>query len=220
MSRKTSKLDLGPLGLCAWVLPYAFRRWEQLLIVLITTLLRIGLNVLRPWPMALLIDYVLRKTPKPPWLARLVELLPGPATDGALIGWSVGATVLIFLFGWALGLVTNYSNISLGQRMVYDLAADLFARLQRLSLRFHTSKPVGDTIRRVTSDCSCISIILKDALIPAISSVLGLVTMFAVMWQIDAKLAMLALLVVPYLALVLRFYAGPMAEGSEPGDVM
>ncbi len=212
MTAAAPQRNYGPLELCVWILPYTFRRWPQLLIVLVTTLLRIGLDVLRPWPMALLVDHVLKKAPMPPTLARLVDWLPGTASPVNLITWSVGATVLMFLLGWALGVITSYANISLGQRMVYDLAADLFAKLQRLSLRFHTSRPVGDNIRRVTSDCSCISIILKDALIPAVSAVISLVTMFLFMWAMDPKLTLLALVVVPYLALVFSFYARRMAE--------
>ncbi len=212
MAASKPEPDVSPLGLCLWVVPYALRRWRQLLVVVLAMLLHIGLDVLKPWPMAFLLDYVLKGAPMPPGLARVVGWLPGPATPENLVAWSVGATVLIFLLSWALGLVTNYSNISLGQRMVYDLAADLFARLQQLSLRFHASRSVGDNIRRVTSDCSCISVILKDALLPSVSAAISLVAMFGVMWHLNAKLTLLALAVVPYLALVFRFYARPMAE--------
>jgi len=72
--------DLGPIQLCLWVLPYAFRRWKQLLIVLITMLLGVGLSVLQPWPMAFLIDHVLKSKPMPEAMARLVEWLPGSPT--------------------------------------------------------------------------------------------------------------------------------------------
>jgi ATP-binding cassette subfamily B protein/subfamily B ATP-binding cassette protein MsbA len=71
---------------------------------------------------------------------------------------------------------------------------------------------VGDNIRRVTSDCSCISVILKDALIPTLSAIFTLSMMFVVMWQMDRKMTVLALAVVPYLALVLRLYATRMAD--------
>src|SRR6266481_2360173 len=139
-------------------------------------------------------------------------MLPGPHNSAWLIGWSVVATVLLFLLSWAVGLINAYGNISLGQRMTYDLASDLFARLQQLSLRFHTSKSVGDNIRRVTADCGCVSIIVKDALLPAVSAVFTLATMFAVMWRLDQTLAVIALFVVPWLLLVFRLYAEPMME--------
>src|SRR5882762_3696051 len=116
MPKESSKINVRPLGLCAWVLPYAFHRWQQLLVVLITMLLRIGLDVLKPWPLAFLVDYVLKATPMPRPLAAFVSLLPGPTNPGRLIGWTVCATLLIFLFSWALGLLTNYTNITLGQR--------------------------------------------------------------------------------------------------------
>jgi len=62
--------------------------------------------------------------------------------------------VLIFLFGWALGLLTNYTNISLGQRMVLRFwAADLFRATAKAFPPFSTpARSVGDNIRRVTSD--------------------------------------------------------------------
>src|SRR6185369_6213667 len=119
------------------------------------------------------IDYVLRGQTMPPLVARLAEALPGAPTPSNLIGWSVGGTVLVFLLSWLVGVAASYGNISLGQRMTYDLASDLFGKLQQLSLHFHARKSVGDSIRRVTGDCWCAAIILKDALLPAVSSVIS-----------------------------------------------
>src|SRR5204862_2173935 len=138
----------------------------------------------------------------------------GPHTPVHLIGWSVGATILIFLFSWTVGVANAYANISLGQRMVYDLAADLFGKLQRLSLQFHARKSVGDNIRRVTTDCTCVSIIVRDALLPVISALISLIIMFAILWRIDATLTLLALAVVPYMAVVFHLYAQRMMDGS------
>jgi ATP-binding cassette subfamily B protein len=214
MSTPRPAPDLRLPRLCRWVLGYAARRRLPLLAVLLTMLLQVGLSVLKPWPMVFLIDYVLDAKPMPAWLRQLVEALPGAHTPLNLIGWSVGATVAIFLLGWALGLANEYAGISLGQRMTYDLAADLFARLQQLSLRFHTSKSVGDNIRRVTADCACISTILKDALLPVMSSVVTLILMFGVMWSYNIPLTLLSLAVVPYMVWVFRRYARPMMDLS------
>ncbi len=136
----------------------------------------------------------------------------GGATTASLIAWSVIATVLIFLLGWVVELANAYLGISWAQRMVYDLAADLFAKLQGLPLRFHSSKSVGDNIRRVTLDCGCVSTIVRDALLPVLSALFSLLAMFSVMWKVDPVLTLIALVVVPYLALVFRLYAKPMME--------
>jgi ATP-binding cassette, subfamily B, bacterial len=214
MPENRTERDLGLIRLCQWALGYAFRRRLPLAGVTLSMLLKVGLDILKPWPMVFLIDYVLRGDSMPPALSGFVEVLPGPATVSYLIGWSVAATVLIFLLSWAVGLATAYANISLGQRMVYDLAGDLFTKLQQLSLRFHTSKSVGDNIRRVTADCTCVSIIVKDALLPVLAALVSLAAMFSIMWRIDATLTLLAMAVAPYMMVVFWLYARPMMERS------
>lgn len=190
------------------------RRRPALVAVLLTLLIQVGLQVIKPWPTVFLLDYVLGSERWPSWLERLLAGLPGSHLPASLVGWAVGATLAIFLLNWAVGLVEEYAGISLGQRMIYDLAADLFARLQNLSLRFHTSRSVGDNIRRVTSDCACISVILKDALLPAASATVSLATMFTIMLRINLPLTFLSLAVVPYMIWVFRKYAQPMADLS------
>jgi len=214
VSARNSTRHPGTLQLCRWLTRYAWRRWLELAIVAVTMVLRIGLDVLKPWPMVFLVDYVLQGKVTSGILPRLADMLPGAHTPGNLIGWSVAASVLIFLLSWAVGLANAYANISLGQRMVYDLAADLFARLQQLSLHFHARKSVGDNLRRVTTDCTCVAIIVKDALLPFAAALVSLVAMFAILWRMDATLTLLALAVVPYMALVFRLYARPMMERS------
>ncbi len=200
--------------LCAWAIGYALRRWVPLLGIVVSSLLKVGLDVLKPWPMVFLVDYVLRGKSMSPRLASFVEALPGGASPFNLIGWSVAATVLIFLLSWAIGLATTYGNISLAQRMTYDLAGDLFAKLQELSLHFHARKSIGDNVRRVTADCTCVSVIVKDALLPVFASLVSLVTMFLILWRIDAKLALLSLAVVPYMLIIFQRHARPMMEQS------
>lgn len=193
---------------------YALRRGWPLLGVGGSLLFRVGLDVLKPWPMVFLIDYVLRGKTPPPWASRLVDSLPGAATPANLVGWAVTATVVVFLLSWLAGLAAAYSNISLGQRMTYDLAGDLFSKLQQLSLHFHARKSVGDNIRRVTGDCGCAAIIVKDAMLPAISSVISLLLMFGILWKIDPELTVLALVVVPLMSLAFSRYMRPMMDRS------
>jgi ATP-binding cassette subfamily B protein/subfamily B ATP-binding cassette protein MsbA len=193
---------------------YAMRRWGALLAVAAAMLLKTALDVMKPWPMVFLVDYVLQARLMPPWLERFIQGLPGPITPPYLIAWSVAAIMILFLLSWVVGLALTYTGISLGQRMVYDLAADLFARLQQLSLRFHARRAVGDTIRRVTADCSCVSTIVKDGLLPVGSALVSLVAMFLVMWSIHQTLTLLAVAVVPFMIFVFRAYAQQMLDLS------
>ncbi len=206
--------NVGVVRLCLWMSRYGLRRWRGLLAVVSAMLLKTGLDVLRPWPMKLLVDGVLDEKPLPAAMVQAVELLPSATTRENLLIWSVVGTIILFLLRWAVGLATAYANIGFGQRMVYDLAADLFNHLQRLSLRFHSRKPVGDSIRRVTTDCGCVSTIVIDALLPVGISIFSLVAMFVIMWQLDPMLALVSLAVVPLMAFAFRQYASPMLETS------
>src|SRR6266704_2908053 len=94
---------LSTARLCAWSLSYAWRRWPALSGVVMAMLLKIGLDVLKPWPMKLLIDHVLREEPVQAVFGWTLPWLPGADSREGLLGWCVGATVLIFLVTWSLG---------------------------------------------------------------------------------------------------------------------
>lgn len=212
------------ITLLAWVFGYARRRWYAILFVLLVMLLRIGINVLRPWPMKVLVDHVLEGRAYPQWLSGMVAWLPAAGVPPAgvppagprqeLITWCVLGMFVIFLAGWALSAAGAIAGANLGQRIAYDLAADLFRHLQRLSLRFHSTRSTGDSIRRVLTDSNCISTIVKDALLPALTSAVSLVLMFVILWQLDWVLALVSLAVVPIIALALRLYSRPMMDLS------
>ena len=166
----TPVVDPGAFRTLVWLARYPLRRWPALLAVLATMLAKVGFELLKPWPLKVLVDSGLSAHPLTPALAGLAAMLPGADTREGLIGWCVTATVVLFLVSWALGVATAYANIGFGQRMVYDLATDLFSHLQRLSLRFHSRRSVGDSIRRVTTDCGCVSVIVKDAVLPFVTA--------------------------------------------------
>ena len=73
--------------------------------------------------------------------------------------------------------------------MVYDLAGDLFARLQRLSLLFHGKTPVGDSLSRLSGDTWCVYTVVEGMLVAPIQHVLTLALVGTVAWRLDWKLA-------------------------------
>jgi ATP-binding cassette subfamily B protein len=196
----------------AWVARLALRQRLSLATVGLTLLVRVGIDVLKPWPMLVLVDHALGGKVMPGWLNALTSHLPGAAERTGLIAWCIGATVFLFLVGWAANLAQAYASITLGQRMTYHLAGDLFMRLQQLSLHFHQRRAIGDTIRRMTADCTCAATVFRDVLVPAVSSTLTLAVMFVIMWRLSPWLTLLALIVVPYMMFIFRLYARPMME--------
>jgi len=192
------------------LLRYARPHGVDVAIVVATMLASVALDVLRPWPLKLLVDQILTARSVPAWLAGAAGRFGDPLT-GAL-AWICLASVAIFI-GEALASTAQAAvSVRLGQRMVYELGADLFLHLQRLSLRFHRGRATGDMIERVTGDPYCVQEIVTGALLPFAQSVVMLAAMFVVMVRLDGTLTLLALGAVPLLLLAVRLFGGPMRE--------
>ncbi len=150
------------------------------------------LEVLKPWPLKLVIDYVLPRR-IPPWPA-LRSL--GPS---ALLVVATAGLIVIYGTLGALSVFNNFTTISIGQGMVNDLRSRVYQHLQRLSLSFHSRAAVGDLIYRVTADTYAIQTLAMNGIFPVLASVLLLLGMFAVMVRLDWQLTLLALGVCPLL---------------------
>ena len=198
----------------ARLLGFALRRWPALLVVLATTLAGVGLDVVSPLPLKVLIDNVLGTLPLTGWLQAGAAHLPGGAGRDSLLAWTIAATVLIFFVRWSVSLANTYAQVAFGQRLNYDLAGRLFSHMQRLSLRFHARRGVGDLIRRVSADSTCASTMVSSAALPVLAALVSLGGMFAVMFSLDRQLTLLSLVVMPLILLAFARWSGPMADHS------
>jgi len=188
-----------------WLGRYPARRWRALSVVIAAMLGQTILVLLAPWPMKLIVDHVLYGLAVPPPLDVIGSV------DGLLI-IGVAGTVLVFGATWAASLGNELARIAFGRRMVYDLGADLFAHLHRLSPRYHARRSVGDTMRRVTTDTGAVSSIIQDAMLPALMAAIGLVSVALVMWQLQPAMALLSLAVIAPMIVAFKRFAAPMAE--------
>jgi ATP-binding cassette subfamily B protein/subfamily B ATP-binding cassette protein MsbA len=156
-----------------------------------------ALELLKPWPLKLIIDSVLGGAPLP-W---------GLASDdlgtGALLLGACAALVIIYAALGAANVFANVTTIRIGQRMVRDLRSDLYAHLHRLSMAFHSRAQAGDLLYRVTADTFALQALTMNCLFPAVSALILLVGMSVVMVQLDAELTLLALGVCPILLLAI-----------------
>jgi ATP-binding cassette subfamily B protein/subfamily B ATP-binding cassette protein MsbA len=160
------------------------------------------------------VDHVLAGRDLPSWLAPAVRVVPFADGPKGQIGWAVGATLFIFVLDWACSLATKYANVTLGQRITQEIAGDLLRRLQQLSLQFHARRSTGDSIRRVTSDCGSIAVIIRDAILPVFGAVVTLVFMLIIMSRLSPTLTMVAVLAMPCMGLVFHLYAQQMLDRS------
>lgn len=169
-------------------------------------LLSIGLNLLKPWPLALLVDSVLGSKPYPGWL-------PGGVAD-----WSQAAQITALVAaGLALHLVHAaacaghvYVSIGVGLRGLRRVRDDVFGWLQRLSLRYHHGTEAGDIIFRAGTDTCAFQNLFLHGLLIFVSATGTLVFMTVAMARLNLHLTAVALVAVPILLLSIKVFGRAM----------
>ncbi|MDG2305573.1 MAG: ABC transporter ATP-binding protein [Candidatus Binatia bacterium] len=152
----------------------------------------------KPWPIKIVVDQVLGDAP-----GSRGDFLADFSASQLLTGAAVGLVLLSALLG-ALALASNRLTIDVGQRMVQDLREDLFAHLERLSVRFHDRRSSGELVYRLAADTMALQTLAMNAVFPTLSAVLFLVGMIVVMLRMNVELTLLALAVTPFIALSVR----------------
>src|SRR5258708_4214432 len=145
----------------------------RIVVVLALMLCSIGLNVLKPWPMALVVDCVLGQKSFPGWL-------PSTWTQRSQ-SEQLGALILLLLFlhlsHAGVSAIQNYMAIGVGLRGLQRVRNEVFGWLQRLSLRFHHGTEAGDIIFRAGNDPCAFQAMLQQGLFIAVSALFTLLFM-------------------------------------------
>lgn len=205
MTAPSSKISTHWKDWIHYFLPLLRPHWKQLCLAVFAMLLDAAFTVFRPWPLKVVIDRVLSHKPtRVPfirtWLdnARFTRL---EVLYGACLATLVIAAVT--------GLLTYYYTHvmgQVGQRFIYELRCNLFAHMQRLSLRFHDRQRTGDLTARLTSEVQAIQDMIANGLIMLGSNFFLLTGMLALMFWINWRLALATLSVTPLLAWVVFRY--------------
>ncbi len=109
----------------------------------------------------------------------------------------VSIYVIILFTGFAMNYGQSLLLTYIGQKQVYLMRQDMFKHLQRQSLSFFDKNPVGRLVTRVTNDMNNISEMFTNVLINAFKDIFLLVGTVVIMFQMNARLAVVALSTVP-----------------------
>jgi len=169
----------------------------------VLTILVAGFGLLAPWPLKILFDSVLGNHPLP---APLQPVLEGLAHDRVLLlVIVVSGGFLITLAENLLHVWNSYVQTKLEQGIILDFRSDLFQHAQRLSLAFHDRRRAGGLIYAINYQADSAAGLLM-ALQPLVQSGLTIVGMFWITYHIHAGLALVSLLVVPFLYYSVAYY--------------
>ncbi len=178
--------------------------WGQTLLGLLLTLCGIGLNLLKPWPLKFIVDHVL------------------PAGGTGWRGWSTheallilcAALVVIQLLWGVANWLSNFLFVKVGLQALLKLRTDLYAYLQSLSLKYHDAQRSSDSSFRVAYDSQSIQTIYNKGFTNIFTSVVTLLGVFVIMVQMDWRLTLLSLAVVPLIVGAIYYYASRIRQQS------
>ncbi|MEU3649699.1 ABC transporter ATP-binding protein [Lentzea sp. NPDC034063] len=127
--------------------------------------------------------------------------------DGGVVGgaesslWqAVVLGVGLVLVGWLTTASSTIFAARLGERLLYLLRVRSYAHLQRLGLDYYEREMAGRIMTRMTTDVDALSTFLQTGLVTAVISLITVVGITAALVFTDASLALIALSVLPILA--------------------
>ena len=126
--------------------------------------------------------------------------------------------ILIFLLSVLVTGVCNYVNGYLAQKLESSINRDLralaFRHLQTLSFSYYNQNSVGYIHSRVMSDTSRIGILFSWSLVEGSWQMAYLIGAIAVMLAINARLALLILLVLPLIAVFFSIFQSKLIAAN------
>jgi ATP-binding cassette subfamily B protein/subfamily B ATP-binding cassette protein MsbA len=197
------------------LLQYARPHRRSFAFIFALTIAASALAALQPWPLALLTDHVLGGKPAPSVLRSVLEIFSPQPTPTQFL-------VLVVLSGLALFALNSVLEVGLtqawtlaGRKMVYDLAEDLFARLQRRSLVFHSQHSVGDSMSRVANDSWTVYQVMDTVLFAPGHALLTMLLMIFLMAHLDLTLTVLSLLIAPFMVAASFLVGKPLRAAAK-----
>ena len=160
--------------------PYRWQITGMLVMILIGT----GLSLLIPLIFRASIDMVI------------------PAGDLQGLAWLALALLLIPALNGVVGVVQRRLNAPVGEGVIYDLRVALYAKLQRMSLRFFTNTKIGELMSRLNNDVIGAQNAISNTIVDIITNLIQAVAILVVMLTLEWRLTLVSVVILPLFILV------------------
>jgi ATP-binding cassette subfamily B protein len=181
------------------VLSYARPYSWQITGMLFTILLNTGLTLLTPLILRTLIDQTIPQ---------------GNVQQLILLG--VGL-MLIPAAGGVINVVQRRLNAAVGEGVIYDLRVALYARLQRMSLRFFTNTKIGELMSRLNTDVIGAQNAISNTIVGIVTNLVQATAVLLVMLSLEWRLTIISVLILPLFVLVARRMGSRLRDIARTG---
>lgn len=143
--------------------------------------------------------------------------VPDPDVNGLIRLMLIYFVVVVAAFGLNYGQAIILRNT--GRMIVYDLRMTVFRHLQTLSQSFFDRTAVGRIVTRVAHDTESINQLFTDLLVHSARDILMIIGIIVVMLQLNVKLALVSLAVVPLIVAVSYFFKNRLRDAYRTSRV-
>jgi len=176
------------------VLAYARPYWRHISSMLVTILLSTGLSLITPLIFRQMIDKVL------------------PAKNLNQLTLLALALLLVPILNGVTSVIQRRLNSIVGEGVIYDLRVALFARLQRMSLRFFTNTKVGELMSRLNNDVVGAQNAISNTIVGIVTNIVETIALMIVMLSLEWRLTIISVLILPLLIVAARRLGNTLRE--------
>jgi ATP-binding cassette, subfamily B, bacterial len=139
-----------------------------------------------------------------PFLLREVLDTAIPDKNVALLSALVGGMIALSITTGVIGVAQTWISNQVGQRVMHDLRAAVFAHLQRMSLAFFTRTRSGEVQARIAYDIGGIDDVVTSTATSTVSTVTTVVATVVAMFALSWVLALFSLALLPFFVWLTR----------------
>ncbi|WP_409366929.1 ABC transporter ATP-binding protein [Lysinibacillus sp. 38-6] len=178
-----------------FVKPYT---WEILLTVLIG-IVKFAIPLFIPLLIKIVLDDIIA-----------AENLTDAEKTKELFYWLGGTIIVFFVIRPPIEYYRQYFAQHVSNKVLFDIRKEIYAHLQRLSLKYYANTRAGDVISRVINDVEQTKNFVMTGLMNVWLDLATIVIAVGIMLAMDVKLTLVALIAFPFYAISVRFFFGKL----------
>jgi ATP-binding cassette subfamily B protein len=124
--------------------------------------------------------------------------------DLELLSWLVGGMIALAIINGVISVAQTWISNQVGQRVMHDLRAAVYAHLQRMSLAFFTRTRSGEVQARIAYDIGGIDDVVTSTATSTVSTVATVVATVTAMFALSWQLTLFSLILLPFFVWLTR----------------
>jgi ATP-binding cassette subfamily B protein len=139
-----------------------------------------------------------------PFLLREFINTAYPQHDTKLVIELVSGMIALSIITSVIGVAQTWISNQVGQRVMHDLRAAVYAHLQRMSLAFFTRTRTGEVQSRIANDIGGVDSVVTSTATSIVQNVTTVIATVIAMFLLDWRLAALSLFLLPFFVWLTR----------------